>query len=61
MKDYENDCLSELDENILYLLNSDSYLNVNVRFLLEKVDLLSKDITQIKIKLKDIEKRKGEK
>jgi len=61
MKDYENDCLSELDENILYLLNSDSYLNVNVRFLLEKVDLLSKDITKIKIKLKDIEKRKGEK
>ena len=47
----EDDSLVELINDVEYLLHSDSNLNFNVKYLLQKVELLSKEVADIMLEL----------
>lgn len=55
----EDNLLEELVENVHYLLDSDSRLNINVKYLLKNVEIISRDLENFKIDLNDMNRRKN--
>lgn len=55
----EDNLLEELVENVHYLLDSDSRLNFNVKYLLKNVEIISRDLENFKIDLNDMNRRKN--